>query len=163
MKYQAVNTLYDFEFHDAVLHFVSYDSGSLVLDAMHLNIHKNTTQNTANCDMEIQLARITFCGCEILTYEPGVPWITDASGKSHPAEPLKTYTGHEAREMLLHELNCTTHVYAFNQDDCKAWRIAGCGDEPYFEAQISFDTVTIEWDEFRQPAWYVLRERGIHA
>ena len=126
-------------------------------------IHKNTEQNPSNCDMELQLARITFFGCEIINFEPGVPWITDASGKSYPAEPLITYTGHEAKEMLLHELNCTTCIYAFRKSDCERWRMAGCGDEPYFEAQISFDTVTVEWDEFRRPAWYVLRERGIHA
>ncbi|MBR2718518.1 MAG: hypothetical protein IKB78_04365 [Clostridia bacterium] len=163
MKYRADNTLHDFEFHDAEWHFVSYDSESLIVDAKHLNIHKNTAQNPANCDMELQLARITFYGCEIITFEPGVPWITDASGKSCPAEPLITYTGHAAREMLLHELNCTTCIFAFSKSDCERWRMAGCGDEPYFEAQISFDAVTIEWDEFRRPAWYVLREQGIHA
>ncbi|MBR2053479.1 MAG: hypothetical protein IJ968_01145, partial [Clostridia bacterium] len=79
---------------------------------------------------------------------------TDASGKSYPAEPIITYTSQDAEKRLLHELDRTTTIYRFEEDDGN-YRISGCGDEPYFEAVISFDGVTVEWDDFRRPAWYV--------
>ena len=30
----------------------------------------------------------------------------------------------------------------------------GAGDEPWFQMQFLFNSATVEWDEFRKPAWY---------
>ncbi|MBQ9944276.1 MAG: hypothetical protein IJO67_07925 [Clostridia bacterium] len=163
MKYQSVDHLEDFEFHDAQWSLISCDSGKLVVEARLLNIHRHALADVFDCDMEIQLAKITFSNCSVVAYEPGVPWKTDASGKSYPAEPMITYTSQDAEKRLLHALDSTTTIYRFEEDDGGNYRISGCGDEPYFEAVISFDRAAVEWDDFRRPAWYVLRKRGIQA
>ena len=162
MNYRLIDRLADFEFHDSAWSLISYDSGKLVVAARFLNIHRAALEEVITCDMEIKLAKITFSNCSVVAYEPGVPWKTDASGKSYPAEPIITYTSQDAEKRLLHELDRTTTIYRFEEDDGN-YRISGCGDEPYFEAVISFDGVTVEWDDFRRPAWYVLRKRGIQA
>ena len=159
MKYRLIDRLADFEFHDSAWSLISYDSGKLVVEARFLNIHRAALADVITCDMEIQLAKITFCSCSVVAYEPGVTWKTDASGKSYPAEPMITYADLDAEKRLLHELDSTTTIYSFEEDNCGNYRISGCGDEPYFEAVISFNRVTIEWDDFRRPAWYVLRKR----
>ena len=41
-------------------------------------------------------------------------------------------------------------------DRCK---ISACGDDPYFEAEFSVESVRIEWDEYRGPAWYETRRQ----
>lgn len=155
MKYRWIDRLADFEFHDSVWSLISYDSSKLVVEAKFLNIHRAALADVITCDMEIQLAKITFGSCSIVAYEPGVPWKTDALGKSYPAEPMITYTNLDAEKRLLNELVSTTTIYSFVEDDCGYYRISGCGDEPYFEAVISFDRITVEWDDFRRPAWYV--------
>lgn len=163
MKYRLIDRLADFEFHDSEWSLIASDSGKLVVGARLLNIHRNALPEVLTCDMEIDLAQITFSTCCVIEFEPGVPWKTDASGKSYPLEPMITYTNQEAEKRLLHELDSTTTIHAFEKENCGNYRISGCGDEPYFEAVISFDSVTIEWNDFRRPAWYVLRKRGIQT
>ena len=163
MKYQSMDLLSDFEFHDAECSLISYYAEKLVVEVKYLNIHKDANQNTSDCDMEILLARITFDNCKIVTYEPGVAWRQDASGKWAPAEPMIRFTGPEAQKRFLYDLECTTTILSFTEETCGTWKLGGCGDEPYFEALISFDHVAVEWDDFRRPAWYVLHERGIQA
>ena len=96
-------------------------------------------------------------------YDPGVAWKQDASGKSYPTEPQKTYTGNEALELFLRDANHGIWVYSLEQTASAEWRLSGCGEEPYFEVRFSFDQIIIEWDTLRRPAWYVLHSRGIQA
>ena len=164
MRYLSVNRLSDFEFHDSEWMLASYDDHSLILEVTSLNIHKDSEQNLMDCDMEINCARMTFEGWNIVSYMPGVLWKTDDSGNSYPAEPMRTYSGEEALHLLLHELRQKITVFSFGQQSDGNWAIsAGSSDEPYFEAAFCFDAVRVEWDAFRRPAWYVLRERGIQA
>jgi len=155
MKYKSVNMLQDFEFHDSLWDFVSYDSGKLIVDVRFLNVHSDAAQNPEDCDMEIQLARMTFYGCRIITYEPGVPGETDESGKAFPSETIITYIGAIAPELFINELAQGTTVYSFTPTERGTWYIGGSGDEPFFEAQLSFTGITVEWDEYKGVAWYV--------
>ena len=163
MRFQSINRLLDFEFHDSMWSLADCDSASFAFDVTALNLHQDAPQNPESCDMEIENACVFFVGFRLAVYEPGVAWTTDASGKSCPTEPQKTYTGDEAIALFQLEAKHGIWVYALEQTDTGEWVLSGCGEEPYFEAGFSFDQVTIEWDKYRRPAWYVLRERGIQA
>ena len=87
MKYISVNSLSDFEFHDAEFAFDSFVNNQLTVIAYYLNIHKNTEQNPFVTDMEIERACITFEGIDIISYEPGRAWQKDESGRFYSNEP----------------------------------------------------------------------------
>ena len=92
------------------------------------------------------------------TFEPGRVWKRDALGHSYPVGPQIVYEGTQAEERLLHELRNPMTVYIFAQEDVLL-HIDGCGDEPWFTAQFACSGVTIEWDEYRRPAWYVKKRK----
>lgn len=163
MRFQSTDRLQDFEFHDSMWSLADCSSTSFAFNVKELNLHQGAPQNPESCDMEIENARISFIGFCLTFYEPGVAWTTDASGQSRPAEPQRTYTGDEANALFLREAKHSIWVYALKQTDSREWIMSGCGEEPYFEAGFSFDQVTIEWDAFRRPAWYVLRTSEIQA
>ena len=163
MRFQSTDRLQDFEFHDSTWSLADRSSTSFAFDVKELNLHQDAPQNTENCDMEIENAHISLIGFRLSFYEPGVAWTTDAPGQSRPAEPQRTFTGDEAIALLLREAKHGIWVYALKQTDAREWVLSGCGEEPYFEAGFSFDQVTIGWDAFRRPAWYVLKARGIQA
>ena len=68
MKYVSINRLSDFEFHDAEFIFDSFVNNNLSVKVSYLNIHKDTEQNPFDSDMEIESARITFEGFDIISY-----------------------------------------------------------------------------------------------
>lgn len=157
MKHRST-ALSNFQFHDAVFELVSLQDGNLTVHATELNIHQSAPQNDHPTDMEIDLARITFRDFRALTFEPGRVWKQDALGHSYPVGPQIVYEGTQAEERLLHELRNPMTVYEFAQED-GLLRIDGCGDEPWFTAQFACSGVTIEWDEYRRPAWYVKKQK----
>ena len=157
MKHRST-ALSDFEFHDAVFELVSLQDGNLTLHATELNIRQSAPQNDHPTDMEIDLAHITFHDFRAVSFEPGRVWKRDALGHSYPAGPQIVYEGTQAEERLLHELRNPMTVYEFAQED-SLLRIDGCGGEPWFTAQFACSSVTIEWDEYRRPAWYVTKRK----
>lgn len=150
--------LSDFEFHDAVFELLSLDNGDLIVRVTELNIRQSAPQNDHPTDMEITLAHITFHDFRAVSFEPGRVWKRDALGHSYPVGPQIVYEGTQAEERLLHELRNPMTVFEFAQEN-GLLRIDGCGDEPWFTAQFACSGVTIEWDEYRRPAWYVNKRK----
>ncbi|MBQ4451424.1 MAG: hypothetical protein II912_03535 [Clostridia bacterium] len=163
MRYRSVDSLRDFEFHDAKWTLVSHGDGSLVGDVKYLNIHQDAEQNTADCDMEIENARITFFAFRVTVFKLVFPVTVDTTGIRHPAEPPVIFEGRQAFEALLNEMKDEMTIYHFSETGDGKWLIEGCGDSPFFEARIDFESVSVEWDAYRRPAWYVLHSRGIQA
>ena len=161
MNCKSINCLHDFEFHDACWELAACDADSLSVCVRRLNIHENAPQNDSDCDMEIQLARMIFEGFRVISYSPGVVWKRDASGKSYPAETMPVFEGRKAVNAFLEELTHGLNLIRFQKENDTCWLLIGCGAEPYFEAQLSFENVIVEWDAFKGPAWYVLRARGL--
>ncbi|MBR4359765.1 MAG: hypothetical protein IKP32_04030 [Clostridia bacterium] len=163
MRFRSIDSLRDFEYHDSMWRLADHSSATVSFEVKALNLLQHAPQNPESCDMEIETARVSFTGFRLAAYEPDMAWTTDASGNSCPTEPIKTYTGDEAIALFLREAKYEIWVYALAQADSGEWVLSGCGEEPYFEVRFSFGQVTIEWDAFRCPAWYVLRSRGIKA
>ena len=154
MKYLSANILQDFEFHDAYFKFVKFENNALTISVQYLNIHKNTEQNHYPTDMEIEVARITFQEFNTKSFEPGRAWKQDANGKLYTDEPQIIFEGYAAEDKLLNELRVGSTVFEFGTLENGNYYFDGAGDEPWFQAQFLFDSVAIEWDEYRKPAWY---------
>jgi len=154
MKYQSANILQDFEFHDAYFKFEKFENNALTISVQYLNIHKNTEQNHYPTDMEIEVARITFQGFNAKSFEPGRAWKQGANGKLYTDEPQVVFEGQIAEDKLLNELRVGSTVFEFGTLENGNYYFDGAGDEPWFQAQFLFDSVAIEWDEYRKPAWY---------
>ncbi len=154
MKYQSVNILQDFEFHDSYFKFEKFENNALTISVQYLNIHKNTEQNHYPTDMEIKAANITFQGFCAKSFKPGRAWKQDATGKLYTDEPQIVFEGNTNEEKLLNELRTGATVYEFGKLENGNYYFDGSGNEPWFQAQFSFNSVIIEWDEYRKPAWY---------
>lgn len=154
MKYVSTNIFSDFEFHDAYFKFKKFENHELTISAQYLNIHKNTEQNHYPTDMEIDTAKITFQGFCTESFEPGRAWKQDTNGKLYTDEPQIVFEGHTAEEKLLNELHVGATVFELGILENGKYYFDGSGDEPWFQVQFSFDSVTLEWDDYRKPAWY---------
>jgi len=154
MNYQSTNILQDFEFHDAHFELEKLEAGALTISARYLNIHKNTEQNKHETDMEITVAYITFGNFRVVSFEPGRSWKQDANGKLYTDEPQVVFEGQTAETKLFRELEAGAEVMEFGDLDNGNYYFDGIGVEPWFHVQFLFDSVIIEWDEYRKPAWY---------
>lgn len=156
MKYHVENNLDSFEFHDADFLFVSFDGVNLTISAKHLNIHKCTEQNPYEHDMEIECAQITFQGFCSPSYEPGRTWKMGEDGESYPVGPRVVFSGLEAMDRILEELQNGITVFHFEKEDNRGNSIGGCGIAPYFTIEFDFDSVVVTWDKYKKKAWYEL-------
>lgn len=160
MKYISENIFSDFEIHDAYFKFESFENNTLIISVQHLNIHKNTEQNPYDTDMEIATAQITFDDFQTRSFEPGRIWEQDENGKLYTDKPQTIFDGKPAEDKLLNELRAGMTVYEFGTHKNGNYYFDGAGDEPWFQVQFLFNSATIQWDEFRKPAWY--EERPFH-
>ena len=158
MKYRVVDDLTFFEFHDSVWKLATFEAGALALRVKELNLHRDAAQNPCGCDMEIEEARMIFEGVRIWTHTPSARWKNDAEGISRLVGAIVTCTGESAEERLLHELRHGINVFSLEETNGRC-KICACGDDPYFEAEFSAETVRVEWDALRGPAWYETRRK----
>ncbi len=159
MKYTSNNIFSDFEFHDAYFQLISIQGNAFTISVQFLNIHKNTVQNPHNTDMEITLAQITFGNFQVMSFEPGRTWKRDKNGKLYTDEPQVIFEGEAAKEKTTNELHHGITIFAFGTLENGNCYFDGAGEEPWFTVQFLFDSVTIEWDSYRKPAWYHERMR----
>lgn len=159
MKYRVDNRLDCFEFHDCDLTLVRFPDADLILSARHLNIHKHTPQNPSDHDMEIECATITFHGFRLDSYEPGRAWEFGSDGQMHPLSPQIIFYGQDAEAKLLEEFKTQVTVLDLNRHEEDRWFMDAAGSEPFFTIFFCFDSVTIEWDEYKKKAWYELHRQ----
>ena len=159
MKFCVENDLSIFEFHDSYFSLVHFDGRDLIIAASMVNIHKNTFQNPTNYDMEIASAHIFFHNFNSAIYEPGREWKRGNDGKPYPVGQQITFRENDAMDRILDELRNGIAVYHFVRKEESGYSIGGCGIEPYFEIEFNFDSVSVSWDEFKNKAWYELRQQ----
>lgn len=155
MKYISIDRMNDFEFHDAGFTLISHTPEQLVVSARCLNIHKGADQNPRRTDMEIDHALITFRHFAVKAFDPGSTWRQDAEGKWFEYEQGVVFTGEEALQKCLHDLREEIQIYHFvRRKDGRHSIDAAGSDSPWFEVHFTFDSMTVEWDEYLKPAWY---------
>lgn len=137
MKYRVENNLHLFEFHDAAVSHVMLTSDTLTMTVSALNIHKHTSHNPSDYDMCIESAVVTLHGLHVLDYSP-----QDSACKS-----------------FTDEIKNGFRFYYFSKEEGTeqpVYTLEGCGTTLFFSAQISFSSVTVEWDTYTSKAWYEL-------
>ncbi len=151
MKYQSVNRMNDFVFHDSMWKFVSYEAGTLVVKAEELNVCADAPQNLSGCDMEIETARITFEGIEILPHKPSDECKEEGKGGS----------ADDAKAGFLREIRRPDGITVYSFEACAdgSYLLCAQGDAPFFETVFSVRYMRIEWDALLRPAWYIREPR----
>lgn len=154
MKYVSTDRLCDFEFHDSEWSFVSWEGGNLTVKIDMLNIHKDAKQNDTGKDMELKEAILTFIGIKNFTYELPRTWKKDENGNSYTDEPLVVYEGSQALEKFIVDLksNCPARCSFFDQNG-EIYEFGGMGYD-WISFKFGFDSVTVEWDDYKRVAWY---------
>lgn len=156
MKYTSYNHLEDLEFHDTFLNFSSYMDDTLAVTAEHLNIHKNTKQNTNDYDAEIASAVISFDCFEIHSLELLRAYKIDADGNWYTDEPRTIYYGKDAEEVLFRELKSSVSLNGLNilrKNKNTTIELETNSPTPFI-AIYSCTNVKAEWDEYCGRAWY---------
>jgi len=155
MKYISINKVDDFEFHDAVIDFFSFQNDDLEVSIKHLNIHSTAMQNPFDEDMEIKEARIAFKGFIPISYTKAKDLVKCEDGAWRPSEYI-TMRDSEAFDSLMKEITHGVTVYYFEKSKEKdsEYYIEALGDEPYFTATFKCKDVIVEWDEYLKKAWY---------
>ena len=146
VRYISENALHDFEFHDAAFTNGSFADTCLTFDVRYLNIHKDAVQNPFDTDMEIDVARITFYGFKVLSYEPG---------RAHIDDPPIIFRENEAVRRFVDQLNEQMDVFDLYFDEDGFYYMDAMSVDPLFTIGFRFDRVTIEWDACNRKAWYV--------
>ena len=151
MKYQSVNHMNDFAFHDSVWKFVLYEAGTLVVRATELSVCADAPQNLSGCDMEIETARITFEGIEILSHKSSDEWKEEGNGGS----------ADDAKTEFFREIRRPEGITVYSLEVCADGSCLLCaqGDDPFFETVFLARCMRIEWDALLRPAWYIREPR----
>ena len=154
MKYISKNRLSDFEFHDVVLTFESFNDHRLIVQAAYLNIHKDAVHNPFETDMEIACARISFVNCTIKSYEPLRALKQDENGQFYSDEPQIIYSSDEGKKHFIEQLKQGITVFDFGKKDETTFYL-DVSLQLCFTVCFSFEDVLIEWDDYKKPAWYI--------
>lgn len=77
----------------------------------------------------------------------------DSNGNRYE-EPQVIFEGEAAEEKLLRELQEGITVFWLGTSENGKFGLEGLGNEPWFEVQFLFDVVTIQWDSYKDIAWY---------
>ncbi len=158
MKYHSVNKLSDFEFHDAKISLNSFDNNHLVVNANYLNIHKDAEQNPHETDMEIASARITFTEFKLQSYEPGRAWRQDEGGNFYFDEPQIVLFGDEASIRFQAQLKAGLTIFDLGIKESSMYFIDAISEDPFLTICFTFESVVIEWDDYKKEAWYTSRQ-----
>ncbi|MBQ3597649.1 MAG: hypothetical protein II987_00100 [Clostridia bacterium] len=158
MKYNSVNRLSDFEFHDAWFSLDTFENNCLTVKALCLNIHKDAEQNPYETDMEIANALITFKGFKLQSYEPIRGWKQDENGNRYSDDPQIVLHGEEAYVCFLLQLKEGITVFDLGATDTSVHFIDAISKDPFFTVRFTFESVVIEWDDYKKEAWYTSKQ-----
>lgn len=158
MKYNSVNRLSDFEFHDAWFSLEAFENNCLTVKALYLNIHKDAEENPNETDMEIANALITFKGFKLQSYEPVRGWKRDENGNFYSDDPKIVLYGEEAFICFLAQLKAGFTVFDLGTIDTSVHFIDAASKDPFFTVRFTFESVVIEWDDYKKEAWYTSKK-----
>ncbi len=158
MRFVSLNRLSDFEFHDAEFTLDVFDHNLLRVKANHFNIHKNTEQNSHETDMEIASAVITFEGFNLLSYEPGRAWQKDENGEFYSTEPQIILTDDSALSRFSEQLDSGITILDLGIKEEFTYFIDALAKDPFFTVCFTFKSVRIEWNEYKEEAWYTSKK-----
>lgn len=154
MKYQVINDISIFQFHDARPTFISYENNTLKLSVESLNIIHSTEQNPNEADMEIKEAFITFENFNVISTDTGLAYIKNDNGEITELERIK-HTGKDAEEFFFNRLKNEEifDILDFVKNDIGSYSMIIFGGGQ-FTLIFDCDNITIEWDEYNGKAWY---------
>ena len=156
MRYNLGN-LKDFEFHDSVFSFVSFEDDCLTVECEYLNIHKDSACNPFSTDMEIEKAEICFKNLRVISYEKERSCRIDENGNHYTDRPRIVICYEAALEKFTAQLKNKLTVLDFDIKENDVYFIDGISIDPFFTVCFMFENITVSWDDFKGEAWYTER------
>ncbi len=164
MNHCIKNSISDFEFHDSeVFNYIS-DKNNLTLLIKHLNVKKNTNENSSDYDMEIDVAKLTFFNLSFVSFKPGDTWTRDDNGVMQCVKKAKKYSGKRGAKKFIKEMASKFCINCFSTKpipdlskgvEVFSHKISCLGhNEPYFDVILLSDSFSIEWGDYLKKAWY---------
>ncbi len=153
MNYIFKDRLSDFEFHDSLWRLISFDAGVMKFKVKFLNVHKEALKKYFEKDMEIREAYMTITGVSVITFEEGEKWKQNGDGNLDRVKEPNIHTEEAAETFFISEFKDGAVVLEFNSEGTSI-TVSAAGNEPFFISHFTYESVKIEWDEFRGDAWY---------
>ncbi len=151
--------LQNFEFHDSCFSYISWNDEVLKISVKHLNAKKDTLANDFDSDMEIEEAKITFCGFSVKEFEPLRAWHRNEDGDLYTDDPHIIYTDIEARNMFEDELRNSFAVTGIFNNGNEEYELSASSGGGGFTLRFRFSSVAVEWEKYLQKAWYELHKQ----
>lgn len=150
-KYISVNELDTFHFHDAILDRLSFEGNDMVWHVRYLGVVMANTQNRHLTDMTIKEAKVMLHDIEFTPFY-------------HPNTGILPATTPEELFRLFLDAGQTVFSYFFSAPSDEQGR--QCGNVEWmlyessiidflFDFSVRFSRLTVEWDEFDGPAYWV--------
>lgn len=164
MAFCIKNSISDLEFNDSEIFGCKSEKSNLTLYIKHLNVKRNTVENSSDFDMEIDVAKLTFFNLSFVSLKLGDTWAPDNNGVMQCTKKGKKFSGIRGAKKFIKEISNSFCLSKFvtskipditNGTDVFSHELSchGC-HEPYFDVVLLSDSFTIEWDRYRQKAWY---------
>lgn len=150
MTYTSIDHPDHFTFMDTTWELLRREGNDLTFRLRDLCVSKDEPNNPEFCDLQTEEAIVTFRNFELLHAESPECMLTETDG-STSVIPARVFGGEEAMERLANE-----SLFVPNFDPVgEHWVLQAIAGD-FFEVQLRFDSVLIEWDGFTRGAWYEL-------
>jgi len=157
MKYESVNELSTFDFHDAYINKIDFLNGQMIWEVENINATTQNSQNNFEDDMCIKNALVIFEDIKIDEFLYGGYSKYDGKGNLLEKKEVETITNQEkCREvlknmpmmpMMISDVSPPLYVSDDGQYKTK-FNLLDCN------LPISFSKAIIKWDDFNGKAWY---------
>lgn len=150
MTYTSIDHPEHFIFMDTTWELLRREGDDLTFRIRDLCVSADEPNNPESCDLQTEEAIVAFRDFELLHAESPEGLLTETDG-STSVIPARVLGCDEAMELLSNE-----SLFVLNFDLTEDhWTIQAMAPD-FFQAELCFSSIWIEWDAFTRGAWYEL-------
>ena len=161
MKYEAVNELSNFDYHDAYINKIDFQNGQMIWEVENINAKTKNSQNNFDSDMCIGNAIMIFKDVQtdiIFSDHFGAYNVYDSNGNliESRESPVKKTKPEEYNNILKEHAGHGDSII-FGMDSYSVLdggKYTACFEVTDFRITIIFSKSVITWDNFSGKAWY---------
>lgn len=150
MTYTSIDHPEHFVFMDTTWELLRREGNDLTFRIRDLCVSEGEPNNPESCDLQTEEAIVTFRDFELIHAESPEGLLTETDG-STSVIPAGVLGCEETMELLMNE-----SLFVPNFDPIEDhWVIQALAPD-FFQAELRFSSIEIEWDGFTRAAWYEL-------
>jgi hypothetical protein len=156
MKYEVINELTNFDYHDAYVNKIDFQNRQMIWEVENINATTKNSQNNFDEDMCVENAVMIFENAHIESIVFGAYKIYDSNNILIESKEAETASSEEYDEILKSEIKeYCSYIYAmelFEILDNEQYK--ACFSIANMYLTIIFSKSIIKWDNFCGKAWY---------